>query len=82
MGEGPGQGRKVFCQVSSLPLDLDKVDLRKAIDNFIEAPIEEIIKKLEKSGVVDKVGYMDRDIEVICASDKRVLERGAQEDVG
>ena len=55
---------------------------RKAIDNFIEAPIEEIIKKLEKSGVVDKVGYMDRDIKVIAASDKRVLERGTQEDVG
>ena len=57
---------------------------RKAIDNFIEAPIEEIIKKLEKSGVVDKVGFMDRDRDskVICASDKRVLERGTQEDVG
>ena len=64
MGEGPGQGRKVFCQVSSLPLDLDKVDLRKAIDNFIEAPIEEIIKKLGKSGVVDKVGLTWKEINI------------------
>ena len=61
---------------------LENLVFRKAIDNFIEAPIEEIIKKLEKSGVVDKVGYMDRDIKVICASDKRVLEYGTQEDVG
>ena len=57
----------------SLLQELDKLDLRKAIDNFIEAPIEEIIKKLEGTGVVDKVGYMVRDMEVICAADQRVL---------
>jgi len=28
---------------------------KKAIDNFIEAPLEEIIKKLEESGVVKKI---------------------------
>ena len=57
MGEGSGQGRKAFCQVSSFHLDLNrKHDLRKALDNFIEAPLEEIIKKLEGSGVIDKVG--------------------------
>merc|ERR1712179_491140 len=28
---------------------------KKAIDNFIEAPLEEIINKLESTGVVDKI---------------------------
>ena len=68
--------------MSSLPVDLvvGKLDLRKAIDNFIEAPLEEIIKKLEESGVVKKVGV--RWLEIICVADQRVLERAAQEDVG
>ena len=74
MGKSSGQGRKAFCQVSRLLLDqvVGKLDLRKAIDNFIEAPLEEIIKKLEDSGVVKKVGFTW--IEIICAADKRVLE--------
>ena len=82
MGDGSGQGRETFCQVSSLPLDLGNLDLRKAIDNFIEAPIEDIIKGFEDSGVLDKVGFMFGDVKVICGADQRVLGGGAQEDVG
>ena len=70
--------------MSSLPpQDLGELDLRKAIDNFIEAPLEEIINKLESTGVVDKVGFMDlRGIKVTCGADQGVLGGGAQEDVG
>ena len=68
--------------MSCLSQDLGNLDLRKAIDNFIEAPIKEIIEKLEGTGVVDKVGFMVGDVKVICGADQRVLGGGAQEDVG
>ena len=53
MGEGSGQGRETFCQVSCLSQDLGNLDLRKAIDNFIEAPLEDIIKA--KDIIVPKI---------------------------
>ena len=70
--------------MSSLPpQDLGELDLRKAIDNFIEAPLEEIIQKFEGSGVIDKVGFMDLgDKKVTCDADQGVLGGGAQENVG
>ena len=73
MGEGPGEARKALYQVSSLPVvpkTLVNLIFRKAIDNFIEAPIEEIIKKLEKSGVVDKVGLTWKEINIFLIPQK------------
>ena len=57
-------------------------DLRLAINNFIEAPLEEIVKGVEKSGVIDKVGFNKVHRDENCAAGERVPGRGAQEDVG
>ena len=65
MGEDSCFERKAFCKVS--PFDIcASPDLRKALDNFVSAPLGDIAKKLGASSVVSKVGTKTKKRSYFC----------------
>ena len=54
MGEDSCFGRKAFFKVSPFYISASP-NLRKALDNFVAAPLEDIANKLGASSVVSKV---------------------------
>ena len=63
MGEVSRFQRKAFCQVSECP-PLDSfscLHLRKALDNFVAAPLEEIASKLGAKKVISKVKNLENE---------------------
>ena len=55
MGEDSCFRRKAFCKVSPFGISASP-DPRKALDNFVSAPLKDIANKLGASSVVSKVG--------------------------
>ena len=72
MGEDSSFGRKAFCKVS--PFDnFASPNLRKALDNFVAAPLGYIANKLGASSVVSKVSSKMKQTKIILVADKRIF---------